>query len=190
MTSRKIFICHRRGDAVRHAGMLLQNLRNSYGASTLHYGSHQSEEGKVLCKEGLHAMIEARAVLILIGPNWASHDNQERLHEIRGADPLRRWIALALTRHGAGGWEAPMLIPVLLDGASMPSRSSLPKDLKELPRLAALSFPRDEALWAMQYRQLLDNLNLALGIDSDTHSDWLTRLWKPLSLALTQLRRA
>jgi hypothetical protein len=189
MSTGKIFICHRRGDAVRQVGRLLQTLRNAYGDHTLHYGSHKPSEGKGLCKESLHAMIEARAVLIMIGPNWAEKDNLERLHGVKGeVDSLRRWVALALTRHGAGGPEAPILIPILFDGATMPGKASLPKELKELARLDPLTFSQDETAWPEQYEKLLALLGGALGQTNTSRAAWLQNLWQPFAQALLQLQ--
>jgi len=190
MTAGNLFICHRRSDAVRQVGRLMQQLGDTYGNDALHYGSHLGAEDKVFCKEGLRAMIGARAVLIMIGPKWDSPDNLERLHEISGEpDLLRRWIALALSRHGTDDRAAPMLIPILFDGATLPDRASLPKDLKRLSQLAPLGFSSDETQWSAQYKQLQTYLDTALGIDPSSGPAWLSRVWKPLTQALTQLRR-
>ena len=208
MTADKVFICHRRGDAVRQVGRLLEKLNHSFGEHTLYYGSHQSTDGKSVSMDGLHAMIDARAVLIMIGPNWASLENLERLHETDGkADPLRHWIAVALTRHGASGRHAPMLLPILLEGASMPDKASLPKDLKALARLSPLTFSSDAAQSHAEFEKLVRLLNGALGITppglpgllarwlkpfavdirKPTHPRLLIRLLKPIALALVLL---
>jgi hypothetical protein len=167
MTASKIFVCHRRDDAVHQVGSLMETLGRSFGEHTLHYGSQEPSEGKGISIEGLHAMIDARAVLIMIGPQWASPNNLERLRETDGRiDPLRRWIALALTRQGAGGRHAPMLLPILLDGASMPDKASLPDDLRALSGLIPLAFSSDETRSHFQFENLASLLKRALGIAS------------------------
>ena len=188
MTAARIFICHRRGDAERQVGRLLENLGHCFDPSTLYQGPHETVEGQGISLDGLHAMVDARAVLIMIGPNWASLDNLERLHETDGkVDPLRRWIALALTRHGVGGSRAPMLLPILLDGASMPDKASLPKDLKALSNLTPLIFTNDKEQVAAQFDRLTDLLNCALGTAHPVSHHLPARLFKPIALALSLL---
>ena len=187
MTTDKVFICHRRGDAVRQVGRLLEKLNHSFGEHTLYYGSHETTDGKSVSMEGLHAMIDARAVLIMIGPNWASLENLERLHETDGkADPLRHWIAVALTRHGATGRHAPMLLPILLDGASMPDKASLPKDLKALARLTPLAFSSEPAQAHAQFEKLVTLVNGALGITPPGLPGMLARCFKPVAVDIAK----
>ena len=187
MTTNKVFICHRRGDAVRQVGRLLEKLHHSFGEHTLYYGSHETTDGKSVSTEGLHAMIDARAVLIMIGPTWASLENLERLHETDGkADPLRHWIAVALTRHGATGRHAPMLLPILLDGASMPDKASLPKDLKVLARLTPLVFTGDAAQSHAQFEKLVTLVDRALGITPPGLPGLLARLSKAVAVDIAK----
>jgi len=187
VTTDKVFICHRRGDAVRQVGRLLEKLHHSFGEHTLYYGSHETTDGKSVSTEGLHAMIDARAVLIMIGPTWASLENLERLHETDGkADPLRHWIAVALTRHGATGRHAPMLLPILLDGASMPDKASLPKDLKVLARLTPLVFTGDAAQSHAQFEKLVTLVDRALGITPPGLPGLLARLSKAVAVDIAK----
>jgi hypothetical protein len=172
---------------VRQVGRLLEKLSRIFGENTLYYGSHQTTDGKSFSMEGLHAMIDARAVLIMIGPNWASRDNLDRLHESDGkADPLRHWIALALTRHSMSRRHAPMLLPILLDGASMPHASSLPADLIALTRLTPLAFSSDATQSHAQFEKLVTLLNGALGITRPRLPRLLARLFNPIALDIAR----
>jgi hypothetical protein len=187
VTADKVFVCHRRGDAVRQVGRLLEKLSHAFGEDTLYFGAHETTDGKSVSMDGLHAMIDARAVLIMIGPNWASLENLERLHETDGKpDPLRHWIAVALTRHGTSRRHAPMLLPILLDGASMPDKASLPKDLRALAKLTPLVVSSEPAQAHAQFEKLVTLLNGALGITPPGLPPLMAHLFKPITLDIAK----
>lgn len=76
---------------------------------------------------------KCRVFLCLIGPNWLSATNARGLRLQDPDDLVRREIDLALQRNKA-------VIPVLLNGASMPDRMNLPSCISELPKIDAVSF--------------------------------------------------
>lgn len=186
MSTCKIFLCHRRGDAIRHVGKLREKLIKRFGEDAVYYGSHLSLNGENFPADSVRALIEARVVLILIGPKWASLDNLELLHEVHGEpDPVRRSLALALTRHGMETEEvketkaAPMLLPILLDGASIPDKASLPKDLRNLTLFTPINFSDQD--WSTRSELLMRRLEQTLEPARKTDDTLVQRLFNPVN---------
>lgn len=90
-------------------------------------------------EESLYIAVDSCDVLLaLIGNSWKSGpDGVPRIQ--RADDFVQREIARALT-HGA------TVIPVLLDGAAMPSPGDLPPDLAELSYRQALPLRKESLL--------------------------------------------
>ncbi|MFA7242986.1 MAG: TIR domain-containing protein [Sulfuricellaceae bacterium] len=166
MASTQIFISYRRSDSGGHAGRLWDKLRQCTRKGALFYDKGEIDSGDDFPQAISRAVLEARAVLVLIGPDWAARENLDRLHEKDGKkDFVRREVALALTRHAAGGSVATEVIPVLLgDGAAMPEAAKLPADLASLVTLNALVFTGNDADWQNQFARLLKRLKTTPGV--------------------------
>lgn len=163
MTKCRIFICHRRGDAVRPAGKLMEKLRQVFGENSLYYGTHRQGSSNELSRDAMRAMIEARVILVLIGPQWTTPENLARLQESDGLiDLVRRWVVIALNRFAPDDDESPLLIPVLLDGAVMPDKRDLPKDIRALVKVEPLRLTQDEREWPRQLAVLAQRIHDAL----------------------------
>lgn len=162
----QIFISYRRNDTGGHAGRFWDKLQQYTRPGALFYDKSKIDSGEDFPQYLNRAVLEARAVLVLIGPDWASQENLERLHEKDGkADFVRRETALALTRHAAGAEVAAEVIPVLLDGTTMPDAALLPADLAGLCALNAHPFAGNDADWQNQFAGLLERLKTIPGVE-------------------------
>ena len=129
----EIFISYRREDAPAHAGRLYDGLIEEFGAQQVFMDVDTLEPG-VDFVERLHSAVgTADAVLVVIGRGWLNAKNLDG--ERRLDDPedfVRLEVGLALTGE-------PVVIPVLVGGATMPSEEDLPPELVQLARRNALT---------------------------------------------------
>jgi hypothetical protein len=127
----KIFINYRRDDTSGTAGRLHDRLRQTFGRENLFMDVDQIPVG-VDFEAHLNSQVAACDVmLVVIGPNWLrarDKTGQRRLNQ--PDDFVAIEIASALARNIR-------VIPVLVDGARMPSASDLPDALKPLARRQA-----------------------------------------------------
>ena len=94
-------------------------------------------------------------VLALIGPNWLKVSNASGVRRIEDpSDFVRMELTAALCK-------SIKLVPVLIDGASMPSEAELPLPLKPLGKLQAIELRNSQFRW--DAARLLEKLFEALG---------------------------
>lgn len=132
MTAASIFISYRREDSAGQAGRLCDRLEQAFGADAVFRDIEDIAAGDDFV-DTLHGQVDRCDVLLaLIGPRWlnvAGADGKPRLSNPN--DWVRREIARALARDVR-------VIPVLLEGTTMPSQDALPPDLAGLARRNAV----------------------------------------------------
>ncbi len=116
-----VFISYRRDDAAAAAGRLFDHLSARLGRDEVFMDVDGIEIGVDFHEVISNKVSACDALIAVIGPNWLS----ERLKE--EGDFVRIEIAAALQRNVR-------VVPVLLDGAGMPSSDQLPDELKPLAR--------------------------------------------------------
>jgi hypothetical protein len=121
-----IFISYRREDAEGHAGRLFEDLREVFGADSVFMDVVGIEPG-VDFRKTIDAKVTSCSVLLaLMGRQWLDlkgPDGRRRLDD--AGDFVRLETAAALRR------DIPV-VPVLVQGAKMPTEVQLPDDLKDL----------------------------------------------------------
>jgi hypothetical protein len=138
MTS--IFISYRRDDAGGHAGRLSDRLVTRLGADRVFIDVSDIHPGENFEQAIQRTLAKCDHVLAVIGPRWLPSLTER---QSSGEDFVRSEIAAALARGAT-------VIPVLVGGAEMPSRSELPSELAALARCQAVviadhSFDEDAA---------------------------------------------
>jgi hypothetical protein len=127
-----IFINYRRDDTRGLAGRLSDHLRRTFGADAVFMDVDAMKPGFDFVKQLDIQVSQCDVVLAIIGTNWFdAHDDKGQRRLDSAHDYVRIELAAALTR------DIP-LIPVLVDGAMMPTEDTLPDDLKSLARRHAL----------------------------------------------------
>lgn len=175
-----IFINYRRDDAPGVAGRLYDYLAKKFSRRDLFMDVDAIKPGLDFVKQLDNQVSNCDVLLALIGPHWLNatdEKGQRRLAADR--DYVRIEIAAALKR------DIPV-IPVLVDGARMPSEDELPEDLANLSRRHALELrhtrfaadadaivaslkdhlakPTKNWVWPVAAALLLGALGLATGI--------------------------
>jgi hypothetical protein len=121
-----IFISYRRDDADGHAGRLFQNLREVFGAESVFMDVVGIEPG-VDFRKTIDAKLTACSVLLaMMGRQWLviqKPGGPRRLDDDNDFVRLETAAALRRDIH---------VIPVLVQGARMPTADELPDDLKDL----------------------------------------------------------
>ena len=160
----KIFINYRREDSTGTAGRVHDRIAQAFGQKNLFV-----DVVGVDLKGRLNNQVAAcQAFLTVIGPSWLdAKDETARPRINRPDDFIAVEIATALAHNIP-------VIPVLVDGAHMPSVSELPESLKPLARCQAvevrrLDFDRDAEALVERIRGALSNK--AIG-----HTGWRVRM--------------
>ena len=128
-----VFISYRRSETKHEARQLQQALAVHLGTESV-FWDERIEAGQHFPDELNEALHRARAVLVVVGPQWLQTLNT-RAAQPAVLDWVRHEVSTSLQRHQAG--PLPLLIPVLLPGARLPASNGWPPELAG--NLAALS---------------------------------------------------
>jgi SIR2-like domain/TIR domain len=147
---RRAFVSYRRSDSPSAARQIADALKQRLGGEQVFFDTQDLQAGL-----DWHAAIEARVgqaevVVAVIGPRWLTLADERGRRTVLAPeeeDVLRLEIETAL--RGAG-----RVIPVLVDGAGMPSREALPRPFKPIARLQAVPLRHDS--WDADLAVLID----------------------------------
>jgi predicted ATPase len=130
--SRQVFISYRRADSEGYAGRLFDRLSSRFGGRNIFMDVDAIEAGVDFAQAIEGAVQACNVLLALIGPQWLTvKDPQGKPRLEDPADFVRLEIATALVRRIR-------VIPILIQGATMPGAAALPEDLKPLAMRNAL----------------------------------------------------
>jgi len=127
-----IFLSYRRADAGGYAGRLADSLEKYFGKGNIFQDVEAIAPGSNFASAIDAAIARCQVLLVLIGDTWLTErtaDGSPRLYDPE--DFVRQEVATGL-RAGTH------VIPVLVEGATMPAENGLPPDLKPLARLQAI----------------------------------------------------
>jgi CHASE2 domain-containing sensor protein len=149
--SASFFICYRREQSGYPANILRNELAQRFGESQVFMDQAAIAAGQDWPDRLERAVRDASVVLVLIGPGWTdapSRDASRRLDD--PADWVRREIEVALSS------EPTAVVPVLLDGATMPTPEALPDALKPLCERQATVL--SSARWSEDVNDLVESI--------------------------------
>jgi hypothetical protein len=174
------FISYRREDAAGYAGRLRESLERRLGSSRVFRDVDTLRPGQDFVQAIEARLNDCRVMLAVIGREWAGAKDMtgaRRLDE--PYDFVRLEIAAALTRANV------LVVPVLVEGASMPNASELPENIKALARRHAVTV-RDET-WDSDVDRLVEVIESAMGAVDPSRADAPisgARLWVAAALAV------
>ena len=148
-----IFISYRRSGASQTAYRLKDRLKEAFGPDRVFVDVEDIEAGLPFDQVIRTALTHCSIALIVIGPRWATMRDPDG-QRTRLADPedwVRREVELAM----ASGVR---VIPLLVDGASMPDPMELPESLRPFARLQSEKLSEDETYWRYDMQRLIDTL--------------------------------
>lgn len=150
-----IFISYRRGDSSGHAGRLFDHLVQHFGRDRIFMDVAGIEPGIDFVEAIEKALGSCVAFLVVIGRDWLG--SVDRKGNRRLDDPhdfVRLEIQTALERNIR-------VIPVLIEGASMPASAALPDVLAPLARRQPIEITDNR--WDYDAGRLIEALNKVLG---------------------------
>jgi hypothetical protein len=157
MTS--IFISYRRDDSAGYAGRLTSDLERLFGDELVFQDIEAIPPGADFVQAIDRAVGASGVLLALIGREWLAAigpTGRRRLDDPQ--DFVRAEIAAALRR-------GIVVIPVLVEGATMPGPDQLPDDLAPLTRRQAIEL--SDSRWSYDVSLLAATLRRVLGAATD-----------------------
>jgi TIR domain/SecA preprotein cross-linking domain/SEC-C motif len=149
-----VFICYRRADEAGFAGRLYDRLAARFGKNEIFMDIDFLEPGRDFPEALDQTLQQVKVMLVVIGQRWLDAGRSWRSRRIDDPDDyVRHEIATALARNL-------LVIPVLVDGASMPRPTDLPPPLKLLARRHAREL--SHFLFDAQCADLLAASNVSL----------------------------
>jgi hypothetical protein len=148
-----IFISYRRADSDGWAGRLRDTLRVRFG-DLVFQDVDNIPDGEIFSDIIDRALQECDVALVIIGPNWASaQDEHGRRRLDQDDDWVRTETAMVLNRKIR-------VIPVLVGGARLPRAEELPEELRSLTKrqareIRSTSWDSDVALLTHQLNQIV-----------------------------------
>jgi len=182
-SSARIFISYRRQDTAAYAAHLHDALSRRFGRARVFRDLDTIAPGQDYADVIERAISATTAVIVLIGPRWATIKGPDGARLDDRDDLLRVEIETALAK-------GVTVIPVLVAGAKMPEKKRLPPTIADLADLNAEIFSWHEDV-ARLGRQIVaaererqeraaaaerDRLDLSLGLDLGArgHQSWAT----------------
>jgi len=147
-----IFISYRREDSAGHTGRLFDRLSEHFGKDHVFMDIADIHPGLDFVEAIDKALGSCDAFVVVMGTQWTSiADATGRRRLENPEDFIRLEIARALQKNRR-------VIPVLVQGAAMPTPQNLPADLKKLSRLQALEL--SDTRWDYDVSQLMETLGM------------------------------
>jgi hypothetical protein len=148
-----VFISYRRSDASAYANLLHDWISERYGDERVFTDIDAIEHGVYFAKEMDERIASSEVVIVVIGKEWlVEAQGRRRLDD--PDDYVRLEIAAALK-------QDIRVIPVLVEGATMPSSEELPEALRGLARRQALEM--SDVRLRSNKEVLLEQLDRILG---------------------------
>lgn len=135
MSAMKVFVSYRREDGQHIASRLCERLDQVFGPRNVFYDERSISTGGDFLGAVGGAIYTSDVILVVIGPKWATiRDARGRLRLDDSDDPVGWEVGLGLA-------SGRMLIPLLVDGAGMPSKGELPRKLRDLTTRSGFRLP-------------------------------------------------
>jgi class 3 adenylate cyclase len=146
----RLFVSYRRDDTSGHAGRLYDRLVERFGADRLFIDIDTIRPGADFAQVIDEALERCDVLLALVGRNWLKAADRRRRRRLDNPDDFVRLEIEAALRRGIP------ILPVLLQGAEMPSREELPPSLGGFARRQA--FEVSDRRWNTDVRELIEEL--------------------------------
>jgi hypothetical protein len=159
VSGEKIFISYRRSDTQSHANLLRESLRNRLPDAEIFMDIESIPLGSDFEEVIRDSIKECDVVLVLIGDEWLSAQSDSGLRRIdEPIDFVRLEVMAALERRDV------KVVPVLVEGAAMPSANDLPEEMARLARLHACTL--SDSYWSRDVGELTNQLRTAPSVDT------------------------
>lgn len=172
----RIFISYRREDAAGDAGRLADHLHRRFGRDHVFLDIDTIDPGRDFVEVLQSSLRETAAVLVVIGPRWTSLVDAAG---VRRLDSPKDFVRLEV--EAALGRNIPV-VPLLVQGATMPRAEDLPAALSSLVTRQATSL--DHAEFHDDAERLCDRLEAVMGGGTSTRLGGMWRWWPAAAVAV------
>ena len=178
----RIFVSYRREDAAGDAGRLADHLNRRFGRGQVFLDIDTIDPGTDFVRVLQSSLRETAAVLVVIGQRWTSVSNSSG---VRRLDDAKDFVRLEVEE--SLGRDIPV-VPVLVQGATMPRAEDLPASMASLATRQAVTL--DHAEFHDDANRLCEHLEKMLGLEKPTPLSVVKRWWPAagvgvLAIALT-----
>jgi len=146
----KIFINYRRDDEANIAFVIANALMREYGVSNVFFDRQAIKAGSEFPQEIDNALENCRIFIPVIGREWLNIMNKRRTFE--EDDYVLNEIEHALEK-------GVIVLPILVDDTSMPSKKDLPPKLSKLSIINAVNISSDPKRLPLDIKLLITELN-------------------------------
>ena len=154
----EIFLSYRRQDSQSATGRLADDLEAHFGGERV-FRDREIAAGEDFVEAIRRSVESSTVVLAIVGPRWLDARDAEGRRRLEDpADFVRLEIELAL----AGGVA---VVPLLVEGATMPAETELPPSLAAFSRCQAVEL--SDRRWRADADALFATLQSRFAIDSD-----------------------
>lgn len=158
-----IILSYRREDSAGVTGRIFDRLAQEFGTDRVFMDIDSMPAGVDFHDHLQEILADCGALLVVIGKSWRSQRKGQPARIMDPDDWVRIEVETALER-------GIPVVPLLIDGASLPGRDQLPETLWPLLRRNALPVDSGRDFHA-QMTRLVRDLRLQLGADSSGVSD-------------------
>lgn len=158
MNTAAIFVSYRQADARAWAVALRDELVSAFGEQAVFFDADSLQAGR--WSEQIEAALQGcRALVVVIGRQWQEARDADGRRRIDDPDDVhRREVEHGLRRAGVA------VLPVLVDGATMPLAATLPAGLQDLAARQALTWSARADHRALDRERLLAAVQEATGL--------------------------
>ena len=123
-----VFICYRRDDTAGYAGRIYDTLRTAFGRASLFMDVDNIAPGVDFVEDLGRAVARCDVLLAIIGPHWLAPAGAAGKPRLDDANDFVRVEIESALRRGI------LVIPILVQGATMPAPDDLPPSLRPWAR--------------------------------------------------------
>ncbi|MCP4676976.1 MAG: TIR domain-containing protein [Deltaproteobacteria bacterium] len=149
-TDHSVFVSYRRDDSKHVAGRLVENLDRRLADNQVFYDVDSIPFGVDFRTHISERLSNCRIVLVLIGSSWINCRDKSGRRLMQSNDHVRLEIEAALSSDAT-------VVPVLVDGATMPSADQLPESIQSLSFLNAAKL-LDDPQFQLSVTKIVDFL--------------------------------
>lgn len=161
----RVFISYRRADSIGHAGRLFDDLEARFGRGHVFMDLSGIDAGENFAEKIDTAIESCDALVAVIGDEWLTCADAGRRRLDQPEDLVRREVAAALQRNIP-------VVPVLVEGAGMPSAEDLPGPLR--PMALRQAHELSDARWSYDVGRLVEALErIARRSDPSGRRRWI-----------------
>jgi len=153
----EIFLSYRRQDSQSATGRLADDLEARFGDERV-FRDREIAAGEDFVEAIRRSVESSTVVLAVVGPRWLDARDAEGRRRL---DDPRDFVRLEIEHALAAGVA---LVPVLVDGATMPMASELPPSLAAFARCQAVELA--DRRWRFDVETLVASLQSRFGIDA------------------------